>query len=40
MALMPPDAGGTSLTRHCVVMGWFPRLLIDAVLSFKDNPVM
>ena len=25
-----PDAGGTSLTRHCVAMAWFPRELIDA----------
>ena len=28
----PPDAGGTSLTRHCVVMSWFLRKLIDAVM--------
>ena len=28
---MLPDAGGISLTRHCVVMACFPRVLIDAV---------
>ena len=26
-----PDAGGTFLTRHCVVMAWFPHELVDAV---------
>ena len=30
---MPLDGGGTSLTRHCVVMARFPRELIDAVTS-------
>ena len=25
------DAGGTSLTRHCVAMAWFPHEPIDAV---------
>ena len=29
--MVPPDAGGTSLTRHCAVMAWAPRELIDAV---------
>ena len=28
---MPPHAGGTSLTRHCAVLAWFPRELIGAV---------
>ena len=28
---MPLDATGTSLTRHCAVMTWFPRELTDAV---------
>ena len=31
--MMLPDAGGTSLTRHCVVMACFLRELIDAVKS-------
>ena len=29
---MPPDVGGTSLTRHCLVLALFPRRLIDAVV--------
>ena len=29
---MPPDAGETFLTKHCVVMVWFLRELIDVVL--------
>ena len=28
---MPPDAGGTFLTRHCVAVAWFPHEPIDAV---------
>ena len=28
---MPPDAGGTFLTKHCVAMAWFPHESIDAV---------
>ena len=30
--MMSPDAGGTSLTRHCVVMAWFPHELTDVVM--------
>ena len=30
--MMLPDASGASLTKHCVVMAWFPRVLIDAVM--------
>ena len=29
--MRPPDAGGTSLTRPCVAVAWFPLELIDAV---------
>ena len=29
--MMPPDAGGTSLTKHRAVMAWSPRELTDAV---------
>ena len=29
--MMRPDAGGISLTKHCVVMAWFPHELIDVV---------
>ena len=28
----PPDSGGTSLTKHCVVVTWFPRELIDVFM--------
>ena len=30
-SMRPPDAGGTSLTRPCVAIAWFPRELIDVV---------
>ena len=29
--MRPPDAGGTSLTKPCVAVAWFPHELIDAV---------
>ena len=34
--MRPPDAGGTSLTRHCAVMAWFPAswsMLLRVVLN-------
>ena len=38
--MMHLDAGGTSLTRHCVVMAWFPQELIDvATYCFRYSRV-
>ena len=34
--MMLPDAGGTFLTKHFVIMAWFPRELTDVVMCCTE----